>query len=246
MCKAADRSSIPRSTVAVVHAAGALALSIALLLLAAVTVPARLLRRFTGRWARQDSGGRVDIQVLLDDPRCVAQLRRAIARGLACAASTWSPLPLPVHRVVVGAGAAFPPAGRVDVYQGFPGRGGTADLVVVTLGVRREQHDLEPAEILGALATQIQAVIAERYTRRSLITGHPVESPRPAAGSASPPLSTDAAAPAEPAVAPASKGARQAPGEVAAQAAIEDEGDSEPTVFSAAPRLAPATNGQTH
>jgi hypothetical protein len=112
----------------------------------------------------------VDIQIHLDDATCVAELRRIIRQTLRRAARTWAPLPLPVNRVVVGVG--FPSAGKIDVYDDFPAnamsKAERRPLVVVALGLRDGERELESAEVAGALASQIQAVIDERYRNSSL------------------------------------------------------------------------------
>jgi hypothetical protein len=117
--------------------------------------------------------------MLLQSPDCANQLRDAIQHTLAPVAPTWAPLRLPIDRVVVAAGAGFPALGKVDVYKGFPqsvrdGRAAVesaeASLVVVTLGVCDGDRELEPVDVAGALATQIAAVIADRYPRRSIVT----------------------------------------------------------------------------
>jgi hypothetical protein len=71
---------------------------------------------------------------------------------------------LPVHRVVVGAG--FPAEGKADIYDSFSGLGedGPGDrdagrLIVISLGLRTGDRDLEPFELAGALAVQIQRVV---------------------------------------------------------------------------------------
>ena len=86
---------------------------------------------------------RIDVQVFLDDAACVAELRRIIHQALARAAFTWAPMPLPIDRVVVGAGSWLSATGRADEYGVAPqgnvnGRGdGNGSLVVVTLGTGR-------------------------------------------------------------------------------------------------------------
>ena len=177
---------------------------------------------------------------------------RAVARGLECAARIWAPLPLPVQRVVVGAGAAFPATGRVDIYQGFPAAhpAAPAELVVITLGGRRDQHDLDSAEIVSALASRIEALVADRFPCRSLPVG--AEPARPP--SITPPPHTavmkvpaDASQPMQPAAAAPKEARRPAP-EASRVSGTVDQGEMEPTIFADTPRLGPAlaTNGQTH
>jgi hypothetical protein len=108
----------------------------------------------------------VDIQIHLEDPKCVAELRRVVRQTLRRAARTWAPLPLPVDRVVVAIG--HPSSGKVDVYDHFPesadqNSGRTRRLVVISLGLRDGERELEAAEVAGALAARIQAVVDDRY-----------------------------------------------------------------------------------
>ena len=137
--------------------------ALTVLLLALVTAPVRLLaqRRQPRRNAALAS---VDVQVHLGDSACVAELESIVWKTLRRAQRTWAPLPLPLDRVVVGAG--FPATGRADIYDDF------ADLtttsagdsthrrrVVVSLGVRDGTRDLDGWEIAGALAAQIQVLV---------------------------------------------------------------------------------------
>ena len=113
----------------------------------------------------------IDVQVHLGDRRCVAELKRVVRQTLRRAARTWAPLPLPIDRVVVGVG--FPAGGRVDLYDQFPGRDTASHapsrpFAVVSLGLRDGQRELEPVEVAGALAAQIQAVINEQRGLRSM------------------------------------------------------------------------------
>jgi hypothetical protein len=258
MCARATRSSIPGSVVAVCSAAASLIMSLAILLFALLTAPLRLVRRLTAHVRPATRGAHIEVQVLLDDPRGTVDLRRAIDRGLLAAARVWAPLALPVHRVVVGRGPAFPAAGRADAYQGFPGSG-ASDLVVITLGVRRDQRDLEPAEIVGALVAQIQAVIAERYPTRAL----GISAPRSAGDQAranSPTPGSSVSDPARPDTSgvtasifrttTARSTRRQTPDASPASPPVarplEPASGEEPTTFVDGPRLTLTANGQTH
>ena len=112
----------------------------------------------------------IDVQVHLGDRRRVAELKRVVRQTLRRAARTWAPLPLPIDRVVVGVG--FPAGGRVDLYDQFPGQDTASHapsrpFAVVSLGLRDGQRELEPVEVAGALAAQIQAVINEQRGLRS-------------------------------------------------------------------------------
>ena len=53
---------------------------------------------------RAKSLANLDVQVHLGDAGCVAELESIVWKTLARAQQTWAPLPLPVDRVVVGAG----------------------------------------------------------------------------------------------------------------------------------------------
>ena len=124
--------------------------------------------------------GGIDIQIHLEDERCVSNVRRVLRSTLRRAASTWAPLALPVNRIVVGAG--FPADGKADIYDRFmPGDGeGPANrLVVVSLGLRNGDRDLGPYELAGALAAQIQRVIDDvhRDHARVACDGSPPPSP---------------------------------------------------------------------
>ena len=93
----------------------------------------------------------------------MAELKRVIRQTMRRAARTWAPLPLPLWW-----SASASPRGKVDMYDHFPwpraaGEAGLRRLVVVSLGLREFDRGLEPAEVAGALAAQIQAVVDERY-----------------------------------------------------------------------------------
>jgi hypothetical protein len=150
-----------------------LVVAIGLLLVAVTTTPIRLWRKHRVRHRSPAPVSRIDIQVHLEDTKCVAELKRVIRQTLSRAARTWSPLPIPIHRVVVGIG--FPSGGKIDVYDDFPAadhsKGASAQpLVVISLGLRDGERELETSEVAGALAALIQAVVDERYreTRTSL------------------------------------------------------------------------------
>src|SRR5207237_8167132 len=103
--------------------AGALGVSVlnafqalALLLLALATSPVRQFAWF--RHPRRAAAlAHVDVQVHLGDRACVAELESIVWNTLARAEQTWAPLPLPLDRVVIGAG--FPATGRADIYEDF-------------------------------------------------------------------------------------------------------------------------------
>src|SRR4051812_28922382 len=135
--------------------------ALVLLLVALVTAPVRYVTR--RRQHRPLAG--VDVQVHLGDSRCVSELESIVWNTLRRAQQTWAPLPLPLDRVVLGAG--FPPTGRADVYDDFLELADSSDTrdseprrrVVVSLGVRDGTRDLDGWEIAGALAAQIQVLV---------------------------------------------------------------------------------------
>ncbi len=198
MCTRPDRHSVSTSARALKDALAAMLSALGALLLALLSAPVRFVRNRRARQVLPAPATHVDVQVHLEDARCVAELKRVIRQTLRRAARTWAPLPLPVHRVVVGVG--YPSAGRVDLYDDFlpshPRAAGVADgaagrLVVVSLGLRDGERELEPAEVAGALAAQIQAVIDDRYRqRRTVATATPA--PPPAAATASPTVGSQA------------------------------------------------------
>jgi hypothetical protein len=133
----------------------------------------------------------VDVQVHLENRQCIAELRQTIRNTLQRAARTWAPLPLPVDRIVVAAG--FPPEGKADIYDEFfrlAGQdkrsgvtGESMRLVVISLGLRNGERDLSTAEIAGALATQVQRVVDERY-RQHTAAEEPAAAPAPVSAKA--------------------------------------------------------------
>jgi hypothetical protein len=162
----ASAGALGVSALNVVHA-------LALLLLALVTAPVRLAQR---RLPRGNTAlASLDVQVHLGDSACVAELESIVWKTLRRAQRTWAPLPLPLDRVVVGAG--FPATGRADIYDDF------ADLtttsagdarhrrrVVVSLGVRDGTRDLDGWEIAGALAAQIQVLVDDHCREHRSLT----------------------------------------------------------------------------
>jgi hypothetical protein len=149
--------------------------ALAFLLIALVTAPVRQFVRAHGS-KRIEALAHVDVQVHLGDPVCVAELEAVVWKTLSRAQRTWAPCPLPLDRVVVGAG--FPPTGRADIYDDFleaseTGGGGAHAArrrVVVSLGVRDGARDLDGWEIAGALAAQIQALVDERCRQHRSIS----------------------------------------------------------------------------
>jgi len=199
-----NRASVPDSWRALYSAGIATAHAALLLVLAIVTLPFRLLaRRFwrTGGPARPAPVSHIGIEVHLDDRRCVAEITAALRATLERSARTWAPHPLPLDRVVVG--AAIPAEGTADIYDDWTdapplaGKRASRSLVVVSLGLRHGERDLEPFEIAGSLGAQIHKLVEERYRRhtsgvagrsaaaRSIPTRRRLEPTEP---SASPPL----------------------------------------------------------
>jgi hypothetical protein len=211
MCTRPDHRSVHASAHALIHACAAAISCLAILVVAIVLAPARAFRGRRTRPAPPAPIAQIDVQVHLEDAKCVAQLKRVIRNTLRRAAKTWASVPLPVDRVVVGMG--FPTGGKVDLYDNYPGAnpptspaGQNRPFTVVSLGLRDGDRELEPAEIAGALAAQIQAVIDDLYRRRKTIAT-PTAAPlrtivSSAEGAHRPPVRTLplASAPPEPAV----------------------------------------------
>ena len=176
MCTRPDRDSVLSSARAAGDASAATLAALAMLVLALLGAPIRFARRRKEACARPASVQHVDMQVLLEDQRCVTELRRTLQRTLQRMAHTWAPLLLPIDRILVS--ADFPAHGKSDVYQDFPrtlanrseGSGAKErPFVVVSLGLRDGERELDPAEIAAALATQIEAVVADQFARRSIV-----------------------------------------------------------------------------
>jgi hypothetical protein len=169
-----DRHSISVSAHALAEAMQLALRAVGTLMVAMLTVPTRGFRN--GR-PRPASINHVDVQILLDDQHCIRQLNRTLAKTLCRAARIWAPLKLPVDQIVVGAG--FPAEGRADIYEdfvGLVGEGITAKgdppptrLVVISLGLRGGEHDLEPSEVSGALAVQIQRLVDDLYSKHRAV-----------------------------------------------------------------------------
>ena len=111
------------------------------------------------------------------DRHCIRELNRTLAKTLCRAGRIWAPLKLPVDRIVVGAG--FPAEGRADIYEdfvGLVGEGITAKgdppptrLIVISLGLRSGERDLEPSEVSGALAVQVQRLVDDIYSKHRAV-----------------------------------------------------------------------------
>jgi hypothetical protein len=133
---------------------------------APVRLPARLLRRRGQRPGQADSIG---IEVHVADRRRSAEIERLLRLTLRQCARTWVPHPLPVDRITVHAGA--PPAGRAHVYDRWlpvdgPNEQLSTPLAVVWLGLfDAAGRPIEDHQLAGALATQVAALVADRYQR---------------------------------------------------------------------------------
>ena len=142
MCTRPDRSSVSGSFSALRESSFAFMVAFGTLAVSLVLTPVSLVRGHTCQ-VRSPRSAHIDVQVHLEDSRCVAELRRVVRQTVRRAARTWAPLPLPVDRVVVG--MAFPAAGRVDLYERFPdGRGAARPLAVVSLGLRDGDRSSHP------------------------------------------------------------------------------------------------------
>jgi hypothetical protein len=252
MCTSPNRSSVRVSARALVNASIAFVAALVVLSIALITMPVRFVRSRPHIRARAGSTRHVDIQIYLEDRRCATELRRTLDHALQRSARTWHPLPLPINRVVVGVG--FPAAGKIDLYERFPrtatGRDDAENgtqlrpFVVVTLGLRHGDRDLEPIEVAASLAAQIEAVVADQYARRS-ITATTTASRAPTSMSVG--ASQAVLASTDPAPKPSSPKRNGNSAAVDPRATITlDEAEAEPTSFGDKPRLAQLTNGQSH
>jgi hypothetical protein len=174
MCACPNRGSVPQSLHALIGSIVTVASATLALVIALATVPMRLVIRPTkhGKPAGTD---RVEVQVHLSQRERVREIERGCRAALGRAARTWAPFPLPLDRVEVLSSA--PPLGKVHIYQHWaPARSGVSaeerSLVVVSLGTRTDARDLSPDEIAGALASQIERLVIDRYERE-----HPKEPP---------------------------------------------------------------------
>ncbi len=164
-----DRRSIRQSARSVFVASWTLARALSILAFALLVAPGRLVVRARPQ-SRPGSVGGIDIQIDLEDQRSIATLGRVLRATLRRAVATWAPMVLPVHRIVVGAG--FPAEGKADIYDSFtPGYSDQVDrrLVVISLGLRNGDRDLEPFELAGALAAQIQRVIDDVHREHARV-----------------------------------------------------------------------------
>lgn len=193
MCTRPDHRSVSTSAYAFARSCLAVVSCLVVLFVAIASAPVRFLRSRGEHNAHAAPVGHIDVQVHLEDAKCVAELKRAIRQTLRRAARTWAPLLLPVDRVVVGAN--FPPGGKVDLYASFPhaassprANGRARPFVVVSLGLRDGDRELETAEVSGALAAQVQAVIDDQFAQRTTIAAPPrtAASSTTASGASSP------------------------------------------------------------
>jgi hypothetical protein len=174
MCQRPNRGSVPQSLRALAGSIVTVASATFALVIALATAPMRLVTRPTkhGKPARTD---RVEVQVHLSQRDRVRDIERSCRAALSRAAMTWAPFPLPLDRVEVLSSA--PPLGKVHIYQHWaPAQGGASaherSLVVVSVGARTDARELSPDEIAGALASQIERLVIDRYERE-----HPKDQP---------------------------------------------------------------------
>src|SRR5204863_9545512 len=109
MCTRPDRESVRTSARALADSIIAIAIAMATLVAALLTVPVRPVVRRRRAHPRPGSIRHIDVQVHLDDSRYVAALQHIIQLTLLRASRTWAPLSLPIDRIVVGIG--FPARG---------------------------------------------------------------------------------------------------------------------------------------
>ena len=247
------------SVVASARALGAAVLAtvqaVVFLLVALASSPFRRLWHL--HWPPRPAGlAHVDVQVHLGDRACITELEAIVWKTLARAERTWAPLPLPVDRVVVGAG--FPASGRADVYDDFlaMAEGAPGDTprqphrrVVISLGVRDGTRDLDGWEIAGALAAQIQALVDDQCRQHKSLAVH-VPGQRPAAATTrlTRPSSVAEQQPSAAAAVPAREGpATAAPTEAHPDQEVPNLAELLATVQQGQPLVAagPSTNG-TH
>src|SRR5258708_26199636 len=155
MCTRPDHRSVSSSADAFARSCLTVASCLGILFVALVCAPVRFLR---GRHPQQVHAApvtHVDVQVHLEDAKCVAELKRVIRQTLRRSARTWAPLPLPVDRVIVGTN--FPAGGKVDLYATFPhptpppaATGEARPFVVVSLRLRDGHPQLDTTETAGA------------------------------------------------------------------------------------------------
>jgi hypothetical protein len=173
MCTRANRASVSDSAHALIASLFSFATAAAVLAVALVTMPLRLVRSCPTKHGKAASTRHVEVQVHLSDGQRVRAIERGCRDALRRAARTWAPFPLPLDRVEVLSSA--PPLGKVDIYERWASvptgaSTGSGSLVVVSLGTAAEAHELTPDEIAGALAGQIERLVIDRYQRE-----HPKE-----------------------------------------------------------------------
>jgi hypothetical protein len=133
--------------------------------IAPLWLPARLLGRRPPGQAET-----INIEVHLANRRRSISVERLLRTTLRQCARTWAPHPLPIDRIAVHAGA--PPAGRAQVYERWmptedAQHRSLASLAVISLGLLDATgHPLDDQQLAGALATQIAALVTERYQRQ--------------------------------------------------------------------------------
>jgi hypothetical protein len=121
-------------------------------------------------------------------------------------------------------------------------------LVVVTLGLREGERDVEPAELMGVLATQISVVMADRCPRGAIGFTNPVATQRMTERSSAETMPRAVPTAASPHVTPV-RAKQSSPSPASLQvtpATDEEDTEAAPIVFDEHPRLALTPNGQTH
>jgi hypothetical protein len=158
---------VPDSLNAVVGSLTGLAIAIFTLFVAVISAPVRKVRRARfPRWSPV-STSHIDVQVHSEDAKRVDEIERSCRAALKRLARTWAPYPLPLDRVEVLSSA--PPLGKTDIYERWVQLSpteGPQSLVIVSLGTVRDQRALTADEIAGALAGQIELLVADRYRRQ--------------------------------------------------------------------------------
>jgi hypothetical protein len=168
MCARANSASVPESFRAVVGSFLAIASAVVALVLALATAPWRWAGARPTKLGKPANTGHIEVQVHLSDAERARAIDRSCRSALKRAARTWAPFPLPLDRVEVMSSA--PPLGKADIFDQWVATSGQADpgtgmLVVVSMGTTHDGRELEPDEIGGALARQIEQLVIDRYRR---------------------------------------------------------------------------------
>jgi hypothetical protein len=168
VCTRANSASVSDSFYIVVRSILAAAIAVAALAVAITTAPWRALRSQPSKQGKPATADHVQVQVHLAHNGRVRDIERSCRAALGRAARTWAPFPLPLDRVEVLSSA--PPLGKADIFEQWAStsterEAATAALVVVSIGTTANGRDLDPDEIAGALAVQIEKLVIDRYRR---------------------------------------------------------------------------------